>query len=501
MAFLSLDCEEALLGGAAGGAKSSSLLMAALMYAHVPGYNALILRRSYADLAKPGAIMDRSHQWLAGTGARWNSTHKTWTFPSGARLVFGYLQNARDHLQYQSTEFCFVAFDELSQFESYQYRYLFSRLRRLQGVEIPLRMRAASNPGGPGSLWVRKRFVERKRAGRVFIPAKFTDNPYLDWEQYRKALSHLDSVTRAQLLDGDWFVSSAGLIYPGFQEATAVSASEIPWERLKKCDGYGGVDWGWNHPFAAVHGVLDDDDVLWITWCRYKRFCTVAQHAAKLPRDGTDEGASQTLWFADPSRPENIRDLPVADFVVRPAPNRIEPGIDMVRERYRTGRLKILDTLTPIFAEAGIYSDGSTASEDDDDDDDVGLTSGSNAPLSSLVDADPDTFDVVGTSAPEEPTGDNDDICDALRYCVAGIAQVAGVSWADQMNDAHMRDPDEEEEEGNYGRRGFQGEEDIEDYTKACMPPKRIPITTEPVPSPAAKRRSLLDERWWEPTN
>ena len=53
-AFLGLACREALYGGAAGGGKSDALLMAALEYVHVPTYSALILRRTFADLNKPG---------------------------------------------------------------------------------------------------------------------------------------------------------------------------------------------------------------------------------------------------------------------------------------------------------------------------------------------------------------------------------------------------------------------------------------------------------------
>ena len=51
-AFLLLDCGEALYGGAAGGGKSVALLMAALQYVDVPGYNALLLRRTFAALSK-----------------------------------------------------------------------------------------------------------------------------------------------------------------------------------------------------------------------------------------------------------------------------------------------------------------------------------------------------------------------------------------------------------------------------------------------------------------
>jgi hypothetical protein len=81
--------------------------MAALQYVDVPGYAALLLRRTYADLALPGAIMSRAEEWLANTPAQWHDKEKTWAFPSGASLSFGYLDGPRDHYRYQGSEFQF----------------------------------------------------------------------------------------------------------------------------------------------------------------------------------------------------------------------------------------------------------------------------------------------------------------------------------------------------------------------------------------------------------
>lgn len=218
-AFLLLDCLEAMYGGAAGGGKSDALLMAALQYVDVPGYAALLLRRTFADLALPGAVMDRSHDWLEGTDARWNDRDKTWTFPAGATLTFGYLATDRDKYRYQSAEFQFIGFDELTQFTQAQYTYLFSRLRRLEDSTAPLRMRAASNPGGVGHGWVYDRFMpdltpeaveHRRKTGRIFIPAKLADNPHVDRVTYRTSLAELDEVERRQLEEGLWVTDPAG---------------------------------------------------------------------------------------------------------------------------------------------------------------------------------------------------------------------------------------------------------------------------------------------------
>jgi predicted phage terminase large subunit-like protein len=219
LAFLMAPEREVLFGGAAGPGKSSALLMAALEYVDVAGYSALLLRRTYSDLALPGALMDRAHDWLGPTDARWNGLEKTWTFPSGATVTFGFLGTANDRFRYQGSELQMVGFDELTQFDEPEYRYLLSRLRRPQGSNLPIRMRSASNPGGRGHDWVRQRFLIEgphavddfgAPAPRRFIPAKLDENPYLDRAAYEASLAQLDPVTRSQLLKGDWEARPTG---------------------------------------------------------------------------------------------------------------------------------------------------------------------------------------------------------------------------------------------------------------------------------------------------
>lgn len=208
-AFLSLDHMEAFFGGAAGGGKSDALLMGALMYVHEPGYAALILRRTYSELSLPDALMPRAHEWLDGK-AKWDKQEKTWTFPSGATLTFGYLKHEGDERRYKGAAFDYIAFDEVTEFSLQQYRYLFSRLRRLIGSVIPSRIRSSGNPDGPHVAWVKERFVARRRSDRPFIPSRLQDNPGLDRDAYIASLMHLDPVTRARLLDGDWEIRPPG---------------------------------------------------------------------------------------------------------------------------------------------------------------------------------------------------------------------------------------------------------------------------------------------------
>lgn len=211
--FLALDADDALYGGAAGGGKSDALLMDALRGADVPGYSALIVRRTFPDLSMPGAIMDRAAGWLRPTAARWSEVKKTWVFPSGARLMFGYLETENDKYRYQGPEFINIGVDELTQFQESQYRYLRSRLRKKKGFPLKPHSRAASNPGGRGHKWVYDRYVG-ENAAFPFLPAGLADNAHIDQEDYLSRLNDLDDITRKQLRDGEWVVDSQGLIYP-----------------------------------------------------------------------------------------------------------------------------------------------------------------------------------------------------------------------------------------------------------------------------------------------
>lgn len=82
---------------------SSALLMSALQYTDTPSYSAILFRRTYADLALPGALMDRFKFWMSNyDDVHWNGATYVATFPSGARITFGYLNNTNDYLRYKS---------------------------------------------------------------------------------------------------------------------------------------------------------------------------------------------------------------------------------------------------------------------------------------------------------------------------------------------------------------------------------------------------------------
>ena len=190
---------------------TEALLMCALQYVHIPGYNAIIFRKTLQDHKKPEGLIQRTLEWLGNTDAHWNGQDYKWTFPSGATLTLGYMDNDVDVYHHQSAAYQFIGWDELTQFLEWQYCYMKSRLRRLKTSSIPLRICGATNPE---PNWVKQYFlIEGEQNGRVFIPAKARDNPFLDWETYLRNLSELDPVSRARLRDGDWNITVEGNVF------------------------------------------------------------------------------------------------------------------------------------------------------------------------------------------------------------------------------------------------------------------------------------------------
>ena len=239
--FLSCQDFEVLYGGAAGGGKSVAMLIDALGGVEgapkAPKYQAILIRRTYSQLRD---LIRNSRELypLCIPGASFNEQSREWRFPSGAKVIFGFLDTDADKYQYQGWEFNWVGFDELTQWPTPDaYEYMTSRLRSTD-PNLPCYLRATTNPGGVGHEWVRRRFdigddgdatVQEITFGgttthRSFIPAKLADNKYLEKTGYRERLMAMSEMESRALLDGRWDVIKVeGGIYN--KEIAAVHAT------------------------------------------------------------------------------------------------------------------------------------------------------------------------------------------------------------------------------------------------------------------------------------
>lgn len=278
VAFMQRPEFECLYGGAAGGGKSDALVVEALRQVHIPHYKGLILRKTYPQLTE---LIDKSLLIYprAIPGARYNSTTHTWTFPSGAKIIFGSMNHKQDRINYQGKAYDFIGFDELTHFEYDEYTYLYSRCRP-NGPGTRCYIRATTNPGGKGHNWVKDRFITAAppmttitqdvdvednnghhitiKRDRIFVPATVFDNQELlkNDPGYIASLGMLPEAEKRALLMGDWN-SFSGQVFtewrndPKHYDDRKWTHVVNPFPIPESWPIYRGLDWGYAKPFSV----------------------------------------------------------------------------------------------------------------------------------------------------------------------------------------------------------------------------------------------------------
>ena len=276
--FLAAGEREVLYGGSAGGGKSFAMLADPLRYMGHPAFSGLLLRHTTEELRE---LIFKSQELYPKVwkGIKWSERKMQWVAPSGARLWMSYLDRDQDVMRYQGLAFSWIGFDELTQWSSpFAWNYMRSRLRSIAS-DLPIFMRATTNPGGIGHQWVKKMFIDpapfgeafdatdietgevlkypagHPKAGKAlfkrrFIPARLSDNPYLSESgDYEAMLLSLPEHQRKQLLEGDWDIKEGAAFTEFDRRIHVIKPFPIPnnWVKFRACDyGYGsysGVLW------------------------------------------------------------------------------------------------------------------------------------------------------------------------------------------------------------------------------------------------------------------
>ena len=215
-------------------------------------------------------------------------------------------------------------------------------------------------------FWVHENLM-RPEVDYTFIKSTYRDNPYLD-------ANIIKSIESRKFTDPQWWrVFGEGEL--GYSESIIFNH----WKQTKTIpDGniaYG-LDFGYNHPTALVK-VTENDNKFFAEQLIFESHLTNQQLIEKLKQLNINRNAE---IFADYSRPEQIREIYLAGFNIKDANKDVKKGIDSVKSK----ELYIHENSIDLIKELRTYSWKKDRNE-------------------KLID---------------EPVKINDDLCDALRYCI-----------------------------------------------------------------------------------
>lgn len=280
-----------------------------------PGYRALLLRRTYPELADTHierVILEVAQFKALGLGVEYGRTEYKLRFGNGSVLQFGHCEDDSTVSKYLSTEYDAIYFDEASTFEERHYLWISSRARSTKPGVVAI-VRCGSNPGGIGALWLKRRYIDKditfeedeayEQDDYEFIPSRLTDNPHLG-EDYRKRLLALPSpALRRAYLYGEWDVFE-GQEFAEFKHADHVidelptingkPITEIPW-----IECFRAIDWGYtDNGVCGWYACLPDGRL--IKFKEYVFKTTIAKQVAKTIRE-MSRGMKLRYTIADPS--------------------------------------------------------------------------------------------------------------------------------------------------------------------------------------------------------
>ena len=338
---------EALYGGAAGGGKSYCQVMDATIKAiQYPGITQVILRTTMPELER--SIIRTAFKIIPKEIYGYNGQKHTMTFKNGSIIDFGYAANEQDVMQYQSSEYDIIRFDEATHFDPFVLNYLSSRVRGANN--FPKQIKFSTNPGGKSHNYIKERFIDPAPAGkpfkvkgidgdittRLFIPAKVTDNVFLmkSDKKYISRLKQLGEGERKKLLDGSWDIYE-GLFFPEFSRDIHVVSTATLHADMRR---FVTIDYGLDM-FAALFIAVGNDGEAFVYKEIYKPGLIISDAIKELKgRMHSGEKierylAPRDLWNRRQESGKNVADYFLDEgILLNIAPNRRIPGLLAIKE-------------------------------------------------------------------------------------------------------------------------------------------------------------------------
>jgi len=163
------------------------------------------------------------------------SPHTKLELPTGEILHLAHLSRPSDYDRFHGQSIPWLGFEELTQWATPDLYLAMLSTSRSSSARIPLLVRSTTNPSGPGSSWVKRRFIDNREdlVQRKHIQLNLAENQiFLKANpKYAETIAKAarDSEERKAWLYGDWNLAIGGM-FDVFDPAVHV-VPDIPFGR------------------------------------------------------------------------------------------------------------------------------------------------------------------------------------------------------------------------------------------------------------------------------
>ena len=304
-------------GGARGGGKSFMAEGTAVSCAdQFKGIEIVMVRKTHPELLSVFINPMRKDFPPEVFKYKYVKQDKTAYFQNGSEIIFKACETESDAEKLQGIQYQLMIIDEANQFDEMTLAKMTGSARKskkqvsLKNFKSTILM--TGNPGGRADLYFKTRYIQPDysywrpeellmKDKYVFIPAKVSDNPYIE-EDYILWLGSLPDGLRRAWRDGDWDTFQGQFFTEWNPEVHIVEDFEIPKHWLRSC----GLDIGYSvsHPTVCLWTAQDPETQDVYVYKEYTGMTSSdggcdAKYAADIKALSSQENVS--VYWADPS--------------------------------------------------------------------------------------------------------------------------------------------------------------------------------------------------------
>lgn len=207
-----------------------------------------------------------------------------------------------------------------------------------------------------------RRFLMEAHRDRIDINMTIEDAEHIPPSERQKIIDSYPAHEREARIRGTPILGS-GRIFPMAEEVIKCDHFDIPsWFKV-----IGGIDFGWDHPTAAVRLAYNpDEDIIYVTHAHKKKEATPIYHASELkpwgkelpwawPHDGLQHDKGSGMQLAQQYRDAGLKMLDDKATFDDERSNGVEAGLIEMLERMQTGRWRVFSHLNDWFEEFRLY--------------------------------------------------------------------------------------------------------------------------------------------------